>query len=65
MAIMVSSVPNMDERPLDPIESRMSGDRLLDNERGGTTVEEVDMEDVSSKPKSSWYLFLLTLSIGG
>lgn len=62
---MNSSIPNMDERPPDPIESRMSEDRLLDGEGDRTTGDGVDMEDVLSKPRSGWYLFLLTLSIGG
>ncbi|KAK2766036.1 hypothetical protein FQN54_007551 [Arachnomyces sp. PD_36] len=51
---------SMEERPPDPIES---GDRLLDGEDATPAYEEV--EEATLKSKSSWYLFILTLSIGG
>ena len=53
---------SMDGRPSDSMEPRVSGDRLLD---GGFIDDEVGIEGVGLESKSSWYLFLLTLSIGG
>ena len=55
----------MDERPVGSVEARMSEDRLLDGEGASTTGDEVEMKDVSSHSKSSWYLFLLTIGVGG
>lgn len=62
---MNSTIPNMDEHPPDPVESRISRERLLEEEETRRLGDEVDVEDVSSKSKSSWYLFILTLGIGG
>jgi hypothetical protein len=55
----------MDEHSPDPTESRVSQDSLLDSENAVHVDDELDIEDVGLESKSSWYLFLLTLSIGG
>lgn len=60
-----NGVPNMDEHSPDPVEPRISEDRLLDGEGSTSGIDDLGIEDVSSESKSSWYLFLLTLGIGG